>query len=125
MRQDRILLIGDAAHITAPWGGLGLTMGFWDAFVLGDLLPEVAAGRIAPEALDAFSHERLRIFNEIVSPAVTENRRVLQERDPVRRREDIARFEALADSPQMQQAFAEMSRAFIGDPLLEHSRWLA
>ncbi|OYU73996.1 MAG: hypothetical protein CFE32_19210, partial [Alphaproteobacteria bacterium PA3] len=37
MRQDRVLLIGDAAHISAPWGGLGPTMGFWDAFVLGDL----------------------------------------------------------------------------------------
>jgi 2-polyprenyl-6-methoxyphenol hydroxylase-like FAD-dependent oxidoreductase len=125
MRQDRVLLIGDAAHISAPWGGLGLTMGFWDAFVLGDLLPEVAAGRIAPGALDAFSQERLRIFNEIVSPAVSENRRILQERDPARRREDIARFDALADSPEMQKAFGEMSRAFIGDPLVENSRWLA
>jgi 3-(3-hydroxy-phenyl)propionate hydroxylase/6-hydroxy-3-succinoylpyridine 3-monooxygenase len=100
-------------------------MGLWQTFVLGDLLPEVAAGRVVPGALDAFSQERLRIFNEIVSPAVSENRRVLQESDPARRREDIARFDALADSPEMQKAFGEMSRAFIGDPLVENSRWLA
>jgi len=61
-----------------------------------DLLPEVAAGRIAPGALDAISQERLRIFNMIVSPAVSENRRILQERDPARRRAEIARFDALA-----------------------------
>lgn len=125
MRQDRLILIGDAAHITAPWGGLGLTTGFWDAFVLGELLPEVASGRIAENALDVFSKERLRIYHELTSPAATENRRTLQERDPMRRRADIADFEALAQSPDLQQQFQGFSRAFLGNPIVKRSRWTA
>lgn len=123
MRHERVILIGDAAHITAPWGGLGLTTGFWDAFVLGELLPEVAAGRIAESALDAFSAERLRIYHELTSPMATENRRTLQERDPARRQADIASFDALAGSVELQRQFQGFSRAFMGSPMVERSRW--
>ncbi len=124
MRLDRVILIGDAAHITAPWGGLGLTTGFWDAFILGDLLPEVAAGKVSDSALDAFSRERLRVYHQLTSPAATENRRVLHEQDPVRRRRDLAEFDALAESAEMQQAFKSMSWAFVGNPIIEKSRWI-
>ncbi len=123
MRDGRVLLIGDAAHITAPWGGFGLTTGLWDAFVLGDLLPEVVAGRIADAALDRFSTERLRVYWGITSPAATENRRILRERDPAQRQADWAAFEALARSPERQAKFERLFEAFIGDPILPDSRW--
>ncbi len=123
MRDGPVLLIGDAAHITAPWGGFGLTTGLWDAFVLGDLLPEVAAGRVDDAALDRYSAERLRVYWNVTSPAATENRRILRERDPAKRQADWAGFEALARSPERQATFERLFEAFIGDPILPASRW--
>lgn len=123
LRDGPVLLIGDAAHITAPWGGFGLTTGLWDAFVLGDLLPEVAAGRVAEAALDRFAAERLRVFHQVTSPAATENRRILRERDPARRLADRDAFEGLARSPERQAKFERLFEAFVGDPVLPSSRW--
>lgn len=125
MRDGPVFLIGDAAHITAPWGGFGLTTGLWDAFVLGDLLPEVVAGRMGDAALDRFSAERLRVYWEVTSPGATENRRILRERDPARRLADWQAFEALAASPERQAKFERLFQAFVGDPILSVSRWRA
>lgn len=123
LRQGRIVLAGDAAHLTNPLGGLGLTTGIWDAMVLGDVLPAVVNGEIADSALDAYSEARLRIFWEITSPAATENKRIMQERNPGRREADMAAYTAFATSIDAPRVMIQSTYAFIGDPIIEGSRW--
>ncbi len=41
MRVGRVILVGDAAHVTNPTGGLGLTGGMFDAFALIEALNRV------------------------------------------------------------------------------------
>jgi 3-(3-hydroxy-phenyl)propionate hydroxylase len=70
MRVGRVLLAGDAAHLTNPTAGLGMTAGLLDAFALAAALSEVASGGRGDDALDAYSDTRLRAFwDDIVPPS--------------------------------------------------------
>jgi 3-(3-hydroxy-phenyl)propionate hydroxylase/6-hydroxy-3-succinoylpyridine 3-monooxygenase len=124
MRQGRVLLIGDAAHITCPWGGLGLTTAFWDAFILGDLLAEVMNKGLADAALDQFSQSRLSIFWDVTSAQATANRRLLQETDEQQRQQDMAQLQAFTHIPQAKANFEKTFVDIAGDPILAQSRWL-
>lgn len=70
MREGRVLLLGDAAHVTNPTGGLGLTSGVYDAFALIEPLSAAARGG-ADGDLDAWAADRLRVFTELASPAAS------------------------------------------------------
>lgn len=74
MRVGRVLLEGDAAHITNPTGGLGLTTGALDAFALAEILAAVENEGRDVGVLDAWSDDRRRMFIEIASPQATRNK---------------------------------------------------
>ena len=67
-RSGRVVLIGDAAHLTNPTGGLGLTTGLYDVLALEEVLPAVATGAAPDSALDRWADDRRRVFTEISSP---------------------------------------------------------
>ena len=71
MRVGRVLLAGDAAHTTNPTGGLGLTSGLFDTYVLVEALAAVIRGEIGDDVLDRYADERRRTFLELVSPAAS------------------------------------------------------
>jgi len=48
-RIDRLILMGDAAHVHSPAGGEGMNTGVVDAIVLGELLADVVGGQRAEE----------------------------------------------------------------------------
>ena len=81
-RKGRVLLAGDAAHVTNPIGGLGLTGGFCDAFVLSEALAAVIHGTASDDVLDRYSDERRHVFLDMVSPAATANKKVLFDPHP-------------------------------------------
>ncbi|MGW1221201.1 FAD-dependent monooxygenase [Streptomyces californicus] len=60
-RAGRVFLAGDAAHVHAIAGGLGMNTGIQDAFNLGWKLGEVLAGRADPGLLDTYEEERLPV----------------------------------------------------------------
>lgn len=60
-RAGRVLLAGDAAHVHAIAGGLGMNTGIQDAFNLGWKLGLVLAGRADAELLDTYEEERLPV----------------------------------------------------------------
>ena len=89
-RVGRVLLAGDAAHVTNPTGGLGLTSGLFDAFALCEALAAVLLDGADEAVLDAWAEERRRLFLELASPAASELKRLIfSEADPERRREDL------------------------------------
>lgn len=76
-RMNRVLLAGDAAHATNPTGGLGLTSGLFDSYLLIDALSDVIHGRDDDWILDRYAHERRRVFKELVSPTASANKKMI------------------------------------------------
>ncbi|SCE50926.1 2-polyprenyl-6-methoxyphenol hydroxylase, partial [Streptomyces sp. OspMP-M43] len=60
-RVGRVLLAGDAAHVHAIAGGLGMNTGIQDAFNLGWKLGLVLAGHADARLLDTYEEERLPV----------------------------------------------------------------
>jgi 2-polyprenyl-6-methoxyphenol hydroxylase-like FAD-dependent oxidoreductase len=57
-RNERLLLMGDAAHVHSPAGGQGMNTGLVDACVLGRLLTAVVAGKQPASMLDQYQDLR-------------------------------------------------------------------
>jgi 6-hydroxy-3-succinoylpyridine 3-monooxygenase len=105
MRVGRALLAGDAAHATNPTGGLGLTSGMLDTFVLYEALAAVIGGDVGDEVLDRYSEERLRIFRELASPQASEWKRlVFHSHDPERLEQDLAMLRSVQADPDARRA---------------------
>ncbi len=73
-RAGRVLLAGDAAHVTNPTGGLGLTTGLFDSFALYPALIAVIQDGADEALLDRYADERRRIFVEKTSPQAIANK---------------------------------------------------
>jgi 2-polyprenyl-6-methoxyphenol hydroxylase-like FAD-dependent oxidoreductase len=56
--QGRVLLAGDAAHLTSPFGGFGMNMGAGDTADLGWKIPALLEGWGGPWMLDSYTIER-------------------------------------------------------------------
>lgn len=66
MRDGRVMLAGDAAHIHSPAGGQGMNTGIQDAVNLGWKLALVSRG-LAPDALlDSYGAERLPVAHDVL-----------------------------------------------------------
>lgn len=76
-RDGRVVLVGDAAHVTNPTGGLGLTSGLFDCFALYPALAAVILGDTDPAILDRYSDSRREIFLTRVSPQAVANKRLI------------------------------------------------
>ena len=77
LRDGRVVLIGDAAHLTNPTGGLGLTTGLYDVLALEEVLPAVARGDVEDAYLDLWAAERSRVFSEVSSPIASGLKRIV------------------------------------------------
>lgn len=57
-RQDRFLLLGDAAHLTPPFAGQGMNAGLRDAHNVAWKVASVIRGGSSPDLLDSYFAER-------------------------------------------------------------------
>jgi len=67
-RKGRVVLAGDAAHVTNPTGGFGLTTGLFDAYSLWPTLAAVILDGADPALLDVWAAERRQVFLEKTDP---------------------------------------------------------
>ncbi|MFF4578435.1 FAD-dependent monooxygenase [Streptomyces sp. NPDC001373] len=77
MREGRVLLAGDAAHVHPIAGGLGMNTGIQDAASLARSLAAVLTDPAAADALDAYEAERLPAAERLLSDTSERHRRVL------------------------------------------------
>ena len=85
-RTGRVLLMGDAAHVNNPLGGMGMNSGIHDAVRLGAALAEVIGG--GPDSgLDAAAACRRTVAVEHVQRASHDNWKRLRDHDDVYRRQ--------------------------------------
>lgn len=105
-RVGRVLLLGDAAHVNSPFGGMGLNSGVHDAFDLGARLPRALADPASAEAeLTTYATARRRVATDHVRAQTHRNTRSLAERDPVERKRNQARLAAVAADPERARAW--------------------
>jgi 3-(3-hydroxy-phenyl)propionate hydroxylase len=104
-RDGRLLLAGDSAHLNSPSGGMGMNGGIHDAFSLSEKLASVLSGA-DDRLLDRYSRQRRRIAQEQILAQADRNRARMRERDPQKRRTELARLQAIA-------ADAEQARRFL------------
>ena len=71
LREGRVFLVGDAAHVVPPNGGFGGNMGILDARNLAWKLAAVVKGEAGPDLLDTYEVERRPVCELTVEQAYT------------------------------------------------------
>ncbi len=113
-RRHRILLAGDAAHLNAPAGGMGLNGGLHDAFELAPALIDVLNNGQDIRRLDLYDRRRRPVARDEVIAQADRNRARMRERDPERRRELMAELQAIAADKDKLRAFLMRSSMIDG-----------
>jgi 2-polyprenyl-6-methoxyphenol hydroxylase-like FAD-dependent oxidoreductase len=105
-RTGRVMLIGDAAHVNSPVGGVGLNSGIHDAMDLTRRLARILHDGTDPDAeLDTFAACRRRVALEYVQADTQRNTDRLAETDPQVRRNNQRELAGLAADPDRARAW--------------------
>jgi len=101
MRLGSAFLVGDAAHINNPLGGMGMNGGIHDAMNLTTRLAEVWHDRADHTTLDLYDRERRLVTLEYIDQQTIQNKRNL-ESDGVSFK---ANLEVIAADPQLTRDY--------------------
>jgi 3-(3-hydroxy-phenyl)propionate hydroxylase/6-hydroxy-3-succinoylpyridine 3-monooxygenase len=124
-RVGRVVLAGDAAHITNPTSGFGLMGGLYDAFALSEALAAVVHGKASDKILDRYSELRRKTYHEVISPISSESLRlVFNSGDKDRLENDLALLRARKKDPEAMRKFLSAPAA-LETPSLVSGRTLA
>jgi len=124
-RVGRVLLAGDAAHITNPTSGFGLMGGIYDSFALSEALAAVVHEKAGDEILDRYSESRRKIYLEVTSPISTESLRlVFNSSDQDRLNKDLTLLRNRKNDPEAMRKFLSAPAA-LETPSLVTGRTLA
>jgi 2-polyprenyl-6-methoxyphenol hydroxylase-like FAD-dependent oxidoreductase len=105
-RRGNAFLIGDAAHINSPMGGVGLNSGIHDAMDLTRRLVRIRGGEADAEAeLSTFAECRRRIALEYVQADTERNTQRMKERDEALRKENQAELRSIASDPSRARSW--------------------
>lgn len=102
----RVALMGDAAHINNPLGGLGLNGSVHDAFNLADKLKKIWHEGAAYEPLfDLYDRQRRPVNIKAVQAMSIRNKQLLEERDPKVREVRLNELREIASDPIKAKEF--------------------
>jgi 2-polyprenyl-6-methoxyphenol hydroxylase-like FAD-dependent oxidoreductase len=105
MRAGRVLLMGDAAHVNSPIGGVGLNSGIHDASDAAVRLARVFNGADLDAELDAYDAVRRRVALDYVQADTHRNTLLMQETDAERRWKEVTRLAEIAADPEQARAY--------------------
>jgi 3-(3-hydroxy-phenyl)propionate hydroxylase len=113
--KGRVLLAGDAAHVNNPIGGMGMNGGIHDAMNLTAKLADVWFGRAGPEVFDRYTRQRRKAQVDYVQAQTIQNKRSLEEKDPVIRRKHLDELRRISEDVKLHKQF--LYRAALFDSL--------
>jgi len=100
----RVVLVGDAAHLNSPSGGMGMNGGIHDAFNLSEKLGAIMDGKCGLEALALYERQRRPIAISHVLEQSGRNRARMQERDMSKRQTAMEELQRKANDPVLHKA---------------------
>ena len=103
-RKGRIVLVGDAAHINSPSGGMGMNCGVHDAFSLSATIGEIWNGGPL-DLLDRYTRQRRPIAESEILAQADRNRARMQERDPGKRRDMLLELKRISSDRDLARAY--------------------
>jgi|HubBroStandDraft_6_1064221.scaffolds.fasta_scaffold77412_4 3-(3-hydroxy-phenyl)propionate hydroxylase len=106
-RIGRAFLVGDAAHINNPLGGMGMNGGIHDAVNLTARLAAVCKGEAAETELDRFASQRRLVTIEGVQSQSIQNKRDLEASDEAAQAEFRDRLRRIAADPDARRTYLE------------------
>ncbi len=104
-RVGRVVLMGDAAHINNPLGGMGMNGGIHDAVLLGASLAGVLQGDIDTGRLDSHAELRRTQAIEYIMRHTHQNAVSLAAPDGEARRQALDQMAARAADPDQARAY--------------------
>ena len=104
-RHGRVLLAGDSAHINNPLGGMGMNGGVHDAMNLCEKLLGVLQQGHSADVLDRYERQRRSIAIEYINASTARNKKEIEERDPVARKQTQDELRAIAADPKAAKAY--------------------
>ena len=108
-RHGRVVLAGDAAHINNPLGGMGMNGGIHDAINLSEKLLAVLQKGESDALLDQYERQRRTIAIDYINASTARNKRDIEERDPVKRKENQQALRELSLDPVRARAYIRQS----------------
>ncbi|MBP8021822.1 MAG: FAD-dependent monooxygenase [Limnohabitans sp.] len=108
-RHGRVVLAGDAAHINNPLGGMGMNGGIHDAMNLSEKLLAVLQKGESDAVLDQYERQRRTIAIDYINASTARNKRDIEERDPVKRKENQQALRELSLDPVRARAYIRQS----------------
>lgn len=110
-RVGRAMLVGDAAHVTNPASGHGMTSGLFDSCALSDVLSAVIVDGMDDSVLDRWAEERRHNFVEHSSPTSSERKKLVYNLPDDRSIEqEIAPLRRIASEPDRMRAWFALAR---------------
>jgi 3-(3-hydroxy-phenyl)propionate hydroxylase/6-hydroxy-3-succinoylpyridine 3-monooxygenase len=118
-RVGRVLLVGDAAHVTAPTSGFGLVGAFFDVLAATEVVGALARGETEEAALDNYAIDRRRVFTEITTPICVETKMlVFNGAEAGRLERELASYRAAASSRSAMRNFLLLAVELESESLL-------
>ena len=108
-RHGRVVLAGDAAHINNPLGGMGMNGGIHDAMNLTEKLLSILQHGESDALLDQYERQRRTIAIDYINASTARNKRDIEERDPVKRKENQQALRELSLDPVRARAYIRQS----------------
>ena len=103
-RVGNVLLVGDAAHLNNPLGGMGMNSGIHDAYYLAEYI-ELFLRREDPEILDRYSEKRRRIAIGEVQNSSDKTQKYLSAKSRLKRIKRNKNFIEMASCDQKSRVF--------------------
>ena len=108
-RKGRVMLAGDAAHVNNPVGGMGMNSGIHDGLNLAEKLARIWRGADAEALLALYDRQRRPMATKYVQAQSIRNKELLEEADPVLRRQRLDELARTAEDPAKAKAFLRRS----------------
>ncbi|BCB91003.1 FAD-dependent oxidoreductase [Phytohabitans suffuscus] len=100
-RDGRVLLVGDAAHINSPMGGMGLNSGIHDAYDLATHLTGTVRGKEPDSAVDDWAARRRQVAVEEIYRLTHQTTTAMAESDENERLAFQRRMAGIAADPAL------------------------
>lgn len=99
--DNRIVLVGDAAHLNNPLGGLGMNSGIHDARNLcGKLVQILQEGRDRTELLGIYDRQRRSVTKKFIQQQTMRNKQAMENRDAQSRERYNSDLRAILNDPE-------------------------